>query len=76
MSDRSAASVFSMVFRHLAANPTEQNILFAKEFSQRAEDFDFCKFELWCDEELMTLGLARRPTEEEERQGADYIYLF
>ena len=59
MADRGAANVFGRVFTFLASDPSEKNRIFAKSLWRMSLDFDFHPYQLYCDEELEALGLAR-----------------
>jgi len=63
MSDRSGAYLFSKVFNLLAEDPA-RHWKVAAEFWAMAADFDFSYYQMYCDEALLKLGLAREVPDE------------
>lgn len=59
MADRSAASLFADIFNYLAANPDERAKDMARAMWSRSGDYDFSPRQLYADEALLKLGLAR-----------------
>jgi len=59
LADRRSASIFEFCFKHLAKNPTNENKQFAKELFKKSFAFDFSHYQLYSDDELKVLNLAR-----------------
>ncbi len=59
MSDRTSASVFGKMFTLLAKNPTEEHKEMAKEIFKMTDEYDFGYYQMYVDEELMKLDLAK-----------------
>ena len=59
MADRTSARVFGRIFELLAKYPTEQNKQIAKEIFSMTVDFDFSNCQMYADNSLIALGLAR-----------------
>lgn len=64
MSDGTAALMFGKIFRWFASDPTEQHKEWARELWPAINDYDFSAYQMHCDEELRTLGLARKRIDE------------
>jgi hypothetical protein len=64
MADRSAADLFGIIMRVLASEVTAGNDVVARRVARTIYDckdhFDFTIEQAHCDDELVTLGLARR----------------
>ena len=60
MADRSAASIFQIVFEHLADDPTPKAKALALVLWHEMQGYDFSYDQLNCGEALGKLGLARR----------------
>ena len=60
MADRTSATVFSLVFNKLASDPTDQHKQWAREIWPETYKFDFSAYQMYCDDALLMLGLARR----------------
>jgi hypothetical protein len=60
MADRTAAAIFGMIFEKLAKNPTAENKELAKEIFGELGGYDFNEYQMYVDDALITLGLARR----------------
>lgn len=79
MSDRTAATVFSTVFETLAGDeflmtdPDPPKKL-AKKMWGLMSDFDFSPYQMYCDEALLKLGLARRVRDEYDPGGFQIEY--
>ena len=59
MADRTSASLFGKIFDLLAKNPTEENKSIAAEIYQMRNGNDFSNYQMYCDESLIKLGLAK-----------------
>lgn len=59
MADRTSASLFGTVFKLLAENPTDEHKTMAGKLWPLTRDYDFSPYQMYCDEALITLGLAR-----------------
>lgn len=73
MSDRTSASLFARVFKHLAADPTPKNLEFAKELWKDTREYDFGYYQLYCDDELLVLGLAQPCTNQDGNAAVWYL---
>ncbi len=66
MADRTSASLFAMIFEYLA---TDKNIGHAKKLARNiygwTYNYDFRSYQMYCDEALLTLDLAKRDEDEE-----------
>ncbi|HPO92897.1 MAG TPA: hypothetical protein PL072_05440 [Phycisphaerales bacterium] len=70
MADRTSAGLFGMFFNVLAKNPTEEHRQMALEVYRETRNYDFNDYQMYCDDALVTLGLARKkidPEDGEER---------
>ena len=59
MADRTSAEVFGRVFQILAKNPTDENKEIAKELFSYTNEYDFSHYQMYADESLIALGLAK-----------------
>ena len=60
MSDRTTARLFAVVFEGLAAIPqSKERDSLAEEMWQSTGEYDFCTYQMYCDDHLVTLGLAK-----------------
>lgn len=59
MADRTSAKVFGKVFTLLAKNPTEEHKAIAAELWPEIQEYDFSEYQMYCDDALKALGLAR-----------------
>lgn len=59
MADRTSASLFGKIFDLLAKNPTEENKAIATEIYPMRNEYDFSDYQMYCDESLIKLGLAK-----------------
>lgn len=59
MADRTSASVFGKIFDLLAENPTEEHKRIAQEIWPMRGEYDFSDYQMYCDESLIKLGLAK-----------------
>lgn len=60
MSDRSSAEIFGMVFEYLAEIPDERAKKMAKKMLEASANYDFSAYQMYCDEALIKLGLAKK----------------
>ena len=60
MADRQSASLFCTFFEYLAAAPDERAKEFAKELWRMSQEYDFNEYQMYCDDALVTLGLASK----------------
>lgn len=59
MSDRTSAGVFGKMFNLLAKNPTDEHKEIAKELWPEIQEYDFSEYQMYCDDALIALGLAK-----------------
>lgn len=59
MADRDSAELFGEIFKFLAEDPTEKNLSAAKKFWKMAKNYDFRDYQMYVDDELIKLGLAK-----------------
>ena len=59
MADRTSAEVFGMMFEFLAEDPREQHKAFARKLWEKSNHYDFNPYQMYCDDALVALGLAR-----------------
>lgn len=57
MSDRTSARLFGTIFS-LLVKDVEKNRELAKEVYSLVREYDFNEYQMYCDEELLKLGLA------------------
>ena len=60
MVDRIGAELYGILFEVLAQNPDEGNKALAKRFFKLIDKSDFSYDQMYVDEALITLGLAKR----------------
>lgn len=60
MADRTSAELFNTIFTMLAENPTEEHKLMAHKMWEKQYNYDFSPYQMYCDEALVTLGLAEK----------------
>jgi hypothetical protein len=60
VSDRTSAGIFGLVFEHLAKQPDERAKKFAAVMWKEATNYDFDYRQMYVDEALIELGLAKR----------------
>ena len=58
MADRTSASLFGKIFDLLAKNPKENKAIAAEIYPMR-KGYDFSDYQMYCDESLIKLGLAK-----------------
>lgn len=76
MADRTAAALFSEVFVMLAEDPvTERDLERARKFWNLKRGYDFSPYQMYCDDALMKLGLAKRGPDPEEPERERVLYL-
>lgn len=59
MADRTSAALFASIFEMLAENPTDEHKLIARRIWPKTREYDFQPYQMFCDEELAKLGLAK-----------------
>jgi hypothetical protein len=59
MADRTSAGVFGGIFKLLAENPTEEHKRMAKTISSMTKEYDFSPYQMYADDDLIKLGLAK-----------------
>lgn len=59
MADRTSAGLFGKIFELLAKNPTEEHKKIALEIWPLQSDYDFNQYQMYADDSLKTLGLAK-----------------
>lgn len=59
MSDRTAASIFKQIFTRLARSTYLDHELVKLTWADTFQ-YDFCAEDMGCDQQLVTLGLAKR----------------
>lgn len=76
MADRTSARLFGQVFSVLAKNPEKYKEA-AHEIFNEVQYYDFNEYQMDADEDLMSLGLARKGTDEEKAaEGYDNIVIY
>lgn len=60
MADRTSASIFAIVFKCLAEDNSEKAREFARKLWGEKNSYDFNSYQMYCDEALITLGLAKK----------------
>lgn len=73
MADRTSAGLFGKVFELLAKNPTEENKTNALEFWAMRGDYDFSEYQMYCDDSLITLGLAEKGIDPEYPEDGEVV---
>lgn len=71
MADRSSARMFAEIFNLLASDEPFDRKAMARHFWKQTRDYDFNAYQMYCDEALIKLGLARVDDSEGE---ADVLY--
>lgn len=59
MADRTSAGLFGKIFEYLAKNINKNSIEFANELFEMTYDYDFNTYQMYCDDALIKLGLAK-----------------
>jgi len=59
MADRTSAALFGKFFELLAKNPTDEHKEIAKEIFTETLGYDFSHYQMYADESLLALGLAK-----------------
>lgn len=59
MADRTSATLFGTIFQLLAENPSVENSNIAKRIWPMTSDYDFSNYQMYADDALIALGLAR-----------------
>jgi len=60
MSDRTSAGLFSRIFGLLSKHPTKEHKCIAREIWPLRKEYDFSDYQMYCDDALMALGLAKK----------------
>lgn len=60
MADRMSAAIFAEIFEMLAANPTEEHRVMAKNIWKMKIGCGFSNYQMHCDDALMILDLATK----------------
>lgn len=60
MADRTSAVIFGDIFNMLAEEPTEKNKEMANKIFDKTYDYDFSNYQMYADESLEKLGLAKK----------------
>jgi hypothetical protein len=68
MADRTSAGLFGSIFEILAENGGDKDKEYALKFWEIKEDggYDFSDYQMYCDEALVKLGLARLVDDQED----------
>lgn len=79
MSDRTSSLVFATVFEHLAdpellMTDPEQAKRLARKMWKLMSDYDFSPYQMYCDDALIKLGLARRVPDPYDPHGHQIEY--
>lgn len=76
MADRTSARLFGKIFDLLAKNPTEEHKAIAKEIYAETIDYDFRNYQMYADESLIILELAKKGIDTDyPEEGEQVIYL-
>jgi hypothetical protein len=59
MADRTSAGIFGKVFTLLAERPSEERKAMARKVWKESKEYDFTADQMYADEALTALGLAR-----------------
>jgi len=59
MADRTAAALFGQLFALLAEDKPQDPKAIALDFWKQSRDYDFSHYQMYCDEALQKLGLAK-----------------
>lgn len=75
MADRTAAGLFHDVFNLVAEHvpESESRNEMAQRFWGLTRDYDFSPYQMYCDDALLTLGLARRGVDPEWPENGEQI---
>lgn len=73
MADRTSASLFAEIFRMLACDEPPDRKALAKKFWDESANYDFSPYQLYCDDALIKLGLARRGVDPEFPEDGETI---
>ncbi len=65
MADRSSAELFGMFFEMLAEDPTPEHRSMAHKIWPKTRQYDFSNDQMYCEEALEKLGLARKAVDPE-----------
>jgi len=66
MADRTSASLFGMIFTYLASDKKiDQAKKLAWDIYAWTYEYDFNTYQMYCDEALLVLGLAKQGEDEE-----------
>jgi len=60
MADRTSARLFGDIFNMLAEEPTEKHKEMASKIFDKTYDYDFSNYQMYADEALKKLGLAKK----------------
>jgi hypothetical protein len=60
MADRTSAGLFGKIFELLAKNPSDEHKQMAKEIWPMTSEYDFSEYQMYADDALLTLGLAKK----------------
>ena len=60
MADRTSAHLIGAFFKHLAEDPTESNLKMAQKIWGMRLEYAFSDYQMYADDALVKLGLARR----------------
>lgn len=62
MADRSSAEIFGMMFEYLAEQADQRAKDMAHAMWDRTGNYDFNEYQMYCDDALQKLGLAKKCT--------------
>ena len=68
MADRTSARIFGMVFEYLAKDPSIEGVEMAEYMWKESRNYDFSPYQMYCDDALITLGLATEIYDDEVEQ--------
>lgn len=71
MSDKNSAEIFGAIFELLSENPTDEHKAMAARLWSLTSGYDFNPVQMWADDALMKLGLAKQG----DNCGGDVRYL-
>lgn len=75
MADRTSARLFGKIFDLLAKNPTDEHKEIAKEIYAETIDYDFSNYQMYSDNSLIALGLAKIGINEDyPEEGEQVVY--
>lgn len=75
MADRSSAEIFGNMFILLASDPTEQHKKWARQLWSDSGRYDFSPYQMYADEYLEILDLARKRVDP-ENPGDGEVWFF